>query len=71
MNLAIRVTVMEKQTNGELRQIDEREWTTSMLEGLNHVNYIMIGGSEYETLEGRLNVDSGSLELLVAKVDNR
>ncbi|MFD1953834.1 hypothetical protein ACFSL6_06460 [Paenibacillus thailandensis] len=71
MDTAIKVNVMEKLASGELREIDEREWTAAMIESLNHVNYIMIGGVEYETIEGRLNVDTGALELLVAKVMHR
>lgn len=71
MDKAIMVCVMEKQPNGELLQVDEREWTTTMLESLHHANYMMIGGVEYETIEGRLNVDTQALELLVTRVNHR
>lgn len=59
------VVLLEKTQGGELRQIEERIWTSDMLAALQHVNYIVVGGREYETVEGRLNVDSGRLELLV------
>ncbi|QAY66472.1 hypothetical protein [Paenibacillus protaetiae] len=67
----MRVLVMEKLPSGELRQIDDREWTDAMIGALHHVNYLMVGGVEYETIEGRLNIDSGTMELLAVKVQPR
>ena len=37
----------------------------NMIASLDHVNYIIVGNQEYETVEGRLNVDEGKLELLL------
>ncbi|MBB6730724.1 hypothetical protein [Cohnella zeiphila] len=70
MNNDIAVILLEKLPEGDLRQIDERIWTPGMVTSLEHVNYITVGGSEYETLEGRLNLDKGKLEILVVPVRN-
>lgn len=70
MNNDIAVILLEKLPEGELRQIDERLWTPGMVSALEHVNYVTVGGREYETLEGRLNLDSGKLEILVVPVRN-
>lgn len=51
-------------------QIEERAWTMNMVAALEHVNYIVAGGREYETIEGRLNVDTGKLELLLVPMRN-
>ncbi|CAM3432221.1 MULTISPECIES: hypothetical protein [Paenibacillus] len=64
------VILFEKKPDGELRQIEERTWTMNMVTALEHVNYIVAGGQEYETIEGRLNVDSGKLELLLVPMRN-
>jgi hypothetical protein len=64
----MKVHLVEKLPGGELRKIDEREWSADMLAALNHVNYVTVGGVEYETLEGRLNVELPAVELLVAEV---
>lgn len=61
----LRVVLFEKLPGGELRQIEERLWTMNMIAALEHVNYLIVGGQEYETVEGRLNVDSGTLDLLL------
>jgi len=62
------VHLLEKQSNGEIRKIDEREWSPQLLEALHHVNFLVVGGVEYETLEGRLNVDAQTVELLLSAV---
>lgn len=62
------VQLLEKQSNGEIRKIDEREWSPHLLEALHHVNFLVVGGVEYETLEGRLNVDTQTVELLLSEV---
>ena len=67
-NETIRVTLVVKEAGGELRQIDERMWNKTMLDALEHANYLTLGSSEYETVEGRLNIDSQTLELLVIPV---
>lgn len=70
MENGIDVILYEKQADGELKQIDERRWSANMLTALDHVNYVTIGGQEYETIEGRLNLDLNRLELLVVRMKN-
>lgn len=64
------VVLMEKSATGELRKIEDRVWSTNMIAALEHVNYIVVGGREYETIEGRLNVDLGTLELLLVPMQS-
>lgn len=59
------VILFEKMPDGELRVIEERTWSMNMIAALEHVNYLVVGTKEYETVEGRLNVDEGKLELLL------
>lgn len=61
----MKVILFEKMPEGDLRIIEERTWTMNMITALEHVNYIVVGSREYETVEGRLNVDEGKLELLL------
>lgn len=64
------VVLYEKLAGGELGRIDERMWTLNMVASLEHVNYVTVGGREYETVEGRLNLDNGKLEILVVPMKN-
>ncbi|KGE20205.1 hypothetical protein [Paenibacillus wynnii] len=59
------VILFEKKPDGELQMIEERIWSMNMVAALEHVNYLVVGGREFETVEGRLNVDEGKLELLL------
>ncbi|MHA6480656.1 hypothetical protein ACX1C1_01760 [Paenibacillus sp. strain BS8-2] len=70
MEQGINVVLMEKTATGELRKIEERVWSMNMVAALEHVNYIVVGDREYETVEGRLNVDLGSLELLLVPMQS-
>ncbi|AZN42011.1 hypothetical protein [Paenibacillus albus] len=70
MDNGIAVIVVEKESDGQLRRIDERTWTTAMIASLEHTNFITIGNQEYKTIEGRLNLDAGKLEILVVAVRN-
>lgn len=65
MDNGIGVILLEKMPDGTLRHIEERTWNMNMIASLEHVNYIIVGNQEYETVEGRLNVDLGKLELLL------
>ncbi|MEK3883016.1 hypothetical protein [Paenibacillus sp. PL2-23] len=65
MEQGLKVVLMVKSPTGELNQIEEREWSMNMVAALEHVNYIVVGNKEYETVEGRLNLDHGRLELLL------
>lgn len=62
------ILILEKTPSGELVKIDERAWTTSMMQLLEHANYLLVNDAEYEMLEGRLNVNTGNFELLVELV---
>lgn len=65
------VQLIEKQSDGNLVQLDERQWSQDMIAALHHVNFLTIDGREYETIEGRLNVEKQTMELLVIAVRNR
>ncbi|MFX3635394.1 MAG: hypothetical protein ACE3L7_03840 [Candidatus Pristimantibacillus sp.] len=68
MESSVKVCLIEKLAEGGLRDLDERVWSKGMIDALNHVNYLTLGSEEYETIEGRLNIDSGVMELLVTRV---
>ncbi|HEY2491999.1 MAG TPA: hypothetical protein VGI33_03605 [Paenibacillus sp.] len=65
MDNGMSVILFEKMPEGVLRVIEERTWSMNMIAALEHVNYLVVGSREYETVEGRLNVDEGKLELLL------
>lgn len=65
MDNGMSVILFEKMPEGGLRVIEERTWSMNMIAALEHVNYIVVDSIEYETVEGRLNVDEGKLELLL------
>ncbi|MCL6602078.1 MAG: hypothetical protein K6T94_04310 [Paenibacillus sp.] len=65
METGMSVILFEKKPDGELQMIEERIWSMNMVTALEHVNYLVVGGREFETVEGRLNVDEGKLELLL------
>ncbi|MFC6647976.1 hypothetical protein ACFTAO_45505 [Paenibacillus rhizoplanae] len=65
MDNGLKVILFEKLPEGNLQMIEERVWSMNMVTALEHVNYIVVGGREFETVEGRLNVDEGKLELLL------
>jgi len=59
------IIIVEKGKDGSLSVIDERPWSAEWITLLNHTNYLILNGNEYEMLEGRLNIDTGVMELLV------
>ncbi|MDP5274646.1 hypothetical protein [Chengkuizengella axinellae] len=63
--MGTRVIIYEKLESGELSKLDERTWTENLLRSLEHANYITINKTEYEMVEGRLNIDEEVLEILV------
>ncbi|GLX68203.1 hypothetical protein [Paenibacillus glycanilyticus] len=67
----MRVVLLVKDPKAGLRQIDDREWDSAMIASLEHVNYLTIHGEEYQTLEGKLNLDAGQLELLLVRMNNK
>ncbi len=64
----MKVVLYQKLPGGSLRKIDERSWSAEMLAALHHINYLTVGGEEFETVEGRLNVDEGVMELLLISI---
>lgn len=66
--MGTKIIITEKKESGELVSIDEREWSESAVALLNHANYLLVNGKEYEMLEGRLNVNDQILEILAVAV---
>jgi hypothetical protein len=62
------VIIIEKLENGEMAQIDERDWSTWMIAMLEHANYLLVQDKEYEMVEGRLNVNTGKMEIMVISI---
>nr|WP_025701295.1 hypothetical protein [Paenibacillus forsythiae] len=65
MDTGMSVVLYEKMPDGSLNAIEERVWSANMIASLEHANYLVVGGREFETVEGRLNLDEGKLELLL------
>jgi hypothetical protein len=66
----MKVIIMEKTESGELTAVDTRDWNDTMVAMLNHSNYLLVNGKEYEMVEGRLNVSEQVMEILVLAVKN-
>ncbi|MNP82885.1 hypothetical protein D3C76_1816650 [compost metagenome] len=66
----MKVVITEKTETGGLLPIDVRDWNDQMIAMLNHSNYLLVSGKEYEMVEGRLNVNEPSMEVLVLAVKN-
>lgn len=64
-----RVRIIEKLDSGDLITVDERAWSMDMLAMMEHANFLLVNGKEYEMIEGRLNVNEGVLDILVLPVD--
>ncbi|SEF89993.1 hypothetical protein [Paenibacillus sp. UNC499MF] len=65
------VLIIEKLENGELKTIDERNWNATMLSLMEHANFLLVGGKEYEMIEGRLDVENQRLEVLVLPINKQ
>ncbi|MFS0837049.1 hypothetical protein [Paenibacillus sp. 1P03SA] len=65
------VLIIEKLENGELKTIDERNWNAAMLSLMEHANFLLVGGKEYEMIEGRLDVENQRLEVLVLPINKQ
>ncbi|MFD0960101.1 hypothetical protein [Paenibacillus chungangensis] len=68
MDQGLNVVLIEKLPGGEMKEIETRRWSMNMVSSLEHVNYLVVSDQEYETIEGRLNVDQERLELLLVKM---
>lgn len=66
----MKVIIMEKLESGQLVQVDSRDWNDTMVSMLNHANYLLVSGKEFEMVEGRLNVSEQVMEILVLAVKN-
>ncbi|MDF2926829.1 MAG: hypothetical protein K0R57_5743 [Paenibacillaceae bacterium] len=66
----MKVVITEKTAAGQLIPVDARDWNDQMIAMLNHSNYLLLSGKEYEMVEGRLNINEGYMELLVLAVGN-
>ncbi|MCY9691952.1 hypothetical protein [Paenibacillus alginolyticus] len=62
------ITLFEKLADGQLQKISERPWDEKLIQALNVANFVLIGGKEYEMIEGRLNLDLNIFELLLVTV---
>jgi hypothetical protein len=70
VNDGLEVVLYQKLETGELFMLEERTWSMNMVAALEHINYLIVDGREFETLEGRLNVDENKLELLLVAVQH-
>jgi len=61
----LKIVLMEKLADGQLRTIGDRPWDQSLIQSLQSANYVLINQKEYEMIEGRLNLDDDIFELLL------
>ncbi|KRF03544.1 hypothetical protein ASG89_01895 [Paenibacillus sp. Soil766] len=61
------IVLYEKLPEGQLLRLGERAWDDQLIQALNVANFILVGGKEYEMIEGRLNLDLDVFELLLVK----
>lgn len=59
------IVLYEKLVDGELLKLGDRAWDEKLIQALNVANFILVGGKEYEMIEGRLNLDLHVFELLL------
>ena len=59
------IVLYEKLLDGQLLKIGDRAWDDKLIQALNVANFILVGGKEYEMIEGRLNLDRQVFELLL------
>lgn len=62
------IMLFEKLVDGQLQKISERPWDEQLIQALNVANFVLIGGKEYEMIEGRLNLDLNVFELLLVTI---
>jgi hypothetical protein len=67
---SMNITLFEKLVDGQLQKISERPWDEKLIQALNVANFVLIGGKEYEMIEGRLNLDLNVFELLLVTVSS-
>ncbi|GGI44201.1 hypothetical protein GCM10008018_05920 [Paenibacillus marchantiophytorum] len=62
------ITLYEKLADGQLQKISDRPWDDKLVQALNAANFVLVGGKEYEMIEGRLNLDLDVFEILLVTV---
>ncbi|UKS24391.1 hypothetical protein LOZ80_22515 [Paenibacillus sp. HWE-109] len=62
------ITLYEKLVDGQLQKISDRPWDDKLVQALNAANFVLVGGKEYEMIEGRLNLDLNVFEILLVTV---
>ena len=67
----MKIMLLEKLENGELVKHGERVWDEATIIALQHANYLLLNGKEYEMMEGRLNLDLNAFELLMIAVKGK
>jgi hypothetical protein len=67
---SMNIALFEKLVDGQLQKISERPWDEQLIQALNVANFVLIGGKEYEMIEGRLNLDLNVFELLLVTVSS-
>ena len=67
---SMNITLVEQLVDGQLQKSSERPWDEQLIQALNVANFVLIGGKEYEMIEGRLNLDLNVFELLLVTVSS-
>jgi hypothetical protein len=67
----MKIVLFVKLEDGSVNNISERPWDDKIIACIDEANYIVVGGQEYEMIEGRLNLDLEQFELLLRIVDDK
>jgi hypothetical protein len=67
----MKIVLFVKLEDGSVNNISERPWDDKIIACIDAANYLVVGGKEYEMIEGRLNLDLEQFELLLRYVDDK
>jgi hypothetical protein len=67
----MKIVLFDKLEDGSVHPISERPWDDKLLACIDAANYLVVGGKEYEMIEGRLNLDLDQFELLLMAVNDK
>jgi hypothetical protein len=67
----MKIVLFVKLEDGSVNHISERPWDDKIIACIDAANYLVIGGQEYEMIEGRLNLDLEQFELLLRPVEDK
>jgi hypothetical protein len=67
----MKIVLFDKLEDGTVRNLGERPWDEKIIACIDAANYLVVGGKEYEMIEGRLNLDLDQFELLLVAVDDK